>query len=285
MADPTPTPAPPTPGAAPPAPAAPDLVSLIPEDLRSSPALAPHFSPEGTFDLPGALKSYISAQSLIGGERIPVPKPDAPRDQWEAFFNRLGRPDKSDGYQLQKPNGYARDIDEKLVGDYKGAAHAAGLSASQTQALYEWFLKQQDGTLSALESGLTQSRETSMATLKKEFGGALDEKLTRGRSVMQKFGDDELANLLDNPEIGNHPALIRFAIKLGEALSEDSLAPGIRGPSRFGLTPDAARSEIVSLMADPAYLNAQDPRHADVVKKIGELSEAAWQPNGSVRGR
>lgn len=261
----------------------PDLVSLIPEDLRDNPALAPHFSPEGAFDLPGALKSYISAQSLIGGDRIPVPKSDAPQEQWDQFFNRLGRPEAPDGYELQVPKDYPLEADEKLVADFRERAHAAGLSASQTQALFEWFLNRQSGDLQTFESNIKAMREKSTETLRREYGDAFDSKLEAGRRIMQHFGDDELSELLKTPEIGNHPALVRFAIRLSEELSEDTLAPGIRGPARFGLTPDAARAEIDSLMADEAYLNPNDPRHDEIVRKIGELTEAAWRPDGSSR--
>lgn len=56
-----------------------------------------------------------------------------------------------------------------------------------------------------------------------EFGGAkFAENAEIAKSAINKFGDDELKQALNDTGLGNHPALVKFMHKVGLAISEDS---------------------------------------------------------------
>jgi hypothetical protein len=57
----------------------------------------------------------------------------------------------------------------------------------------------------------------------KELGPDKEKKLAECAKVRNKFGDDELKQLLDETGIGNHPAVIRMFRKIGEVTNEDKL--------------------------------------------------------------
>ncbi len=43
----------------------------------------------------------------------------------------------------------------------------------------------------------------------------------RARGVIKEFGSDELVNFLNESEVGDHPALIRFALRVGRRLGHN----------------------------------------------------------------
>ena len=58
----------------------------LPDDLKAEKAL------ESIQDIPGLAKSYIHAQKMIGSDKIPVPNKYATDEDWQAVYNKLGRP-------------------------------------------------------------------------------------------------------------------------------------------------------------------------------------------------
>lgn len=58
----------------------------------------------------------------------------------------------------------------------------------------------------------------------KEIGGEkFEANLTRAKQAMDKFATPELREFLETSGMGNHPELIRVFVKVGAAMSEDSL--------------------------------------------------------------
>ena len=56
-----------------------------------------------------------------------------------------------------------------------------------------------------------------------EFGGEnFDSNLTVAKSALDTFGNDALKSLLAETGFGNHPEIIRFMYRAGQAISEDS---------------------------------------------------------------
>ena len=64
-----------------------------------------------------------------------------------------------------------------------------------------------------------------------EFGGdKLEENLGIAKKAIDQFGSDGLRELLDSSTgLGNHPEVIRFMYKVGQALSEDRFVGGSQG--------------------------------------------------------
>ena len=61
----------------------------------------------------------------------------------------------------------------------------------------------------------------------KELGGAnLPQTLGVARQALQQFASPELNQLLKDSGIGNHPEMVRFAYKIGKAISNDAVVTG-----------------------------------------------------------
>jgi antitoxin component HigA of HigAB toxin-antitoxin module len=67
----------------------------------------------------------------------------------------------------------------------------------------------------------------TQATADKEFGGdKLPENLAVAQKAMTAFATPELTKLLNDTGLGNHPEVIRFMVRAGKAMSEDSVVTG-----------------------------------------------------------
>ena len=60
--------------------------NLIPEEYREEKSLQ-NFSNMNDF-----VKSYLHSQKLVGADKIPIPNKLATDDDWNAVYERLGRP-------------------------------------------------------------------------------------------------------------------------------------------------------------------------------------------------
>lgn len=84
---------------------------------------------------------------------------------------------------------------------------------------------------SQLQLWRDQNNEWKDASRKdKEFGGEkFDESVVAAKSALKRFGNPELAQVLDDYGMGNHPEVIRFLTKVGSAMKEDSMHQGNAG--------------------------------------------------------
>lgn len=58
----------------------------------------------------------------------------------------------------------------------------------------------------------------------KEFGGdKLSENLATAKAALEKFGSPELSKMLNETKLGNNPEVIRLLVRVGKAISEDTI--------------------------------------------------------------
>lgn len=273
-ANPTPQPEPqPTPQPEPaPADDRAKFLNLIPKEYRE------HASLKDYKDFAGMVKSHVNLVGLLGREPR-VPAKDAPPDQWTQFYSALGRPDTPDKYQVPIPEGDdAPTIDPEYVDGFRKIAHEIGLTQSQAHKLAEWdfgFIAKHADDLAVEIAGVTERAERE---LKRELGNAYDNKLRAATKVFEDFGGKDLLNWMETSGAGSNPHLIRMAIKVADAMSEDRL--GSSRSSSFGHTPAEAQREIGRLNLDKEFQTALYDRnhigHADAVKRRSELFAAAY---------
>ena len=60
-----------------------------------------------------------------------------------------------------------------------------------------------------------------------EYGqDKFDASIETASKALDTFGDDSLLEILETTGLGNHPAMVRFVVKVGQALSEDNPMSG-----------------------------------------------------------
>jgi len=239
-------------------------------------------------------KSYINAQNLIGRKGVPLPSKEAdPMDEakrrdWDTVYDTLGRPSDYKKYDLgevQRPQGFPDDPPE-MVDGFKQFAHKIGLLPHQVKALYQWQHEQAINSFNTTIEGNQQATQQAEATLRKEYGKAFDGNLAGAKSLIQKFGDQNLLQELEQSGMGNNPHVIRFLVKVAKQFGEDG---NLRvGDTQTGtLSPSEAQVEVQKIMGDKsgAYWNRPDPKtgikpysdaeHKAMVQKVHDLMQMA----------
>jgi len=126
------------------------------------------------------------------------------------------------------PEGH--EIDKQVLDAYSEAARDLDLPQDKAQkmldkvmpTLHERALEQQE---QQRDKWAKEAREDA------DFGGdKLEENLGVAKKALDQFGSDGLRDLLESSAgLGNHPEVIRFMVKVGQALSEDRFVGNNQG--------------------------------------------------------
>jgi hypothetical protein len=235
----------------------------LPDDLKTEKAL------ESIQDIPGLAKSYIHAQKMIGSDKIPVPNKYATDEDWQAVYNKLGRPENPDAYEFNlKDNS---NIDENALKGFKETAHKNGLLPKQAEAIMNFYNDMTQNYIEDLNSKSEQGRTNAEQVLKKEWGAAFDNKVQQASTIANKYMNEDFAHLTlsDGTKIGDHPDFIKAFATIASDLGEDKLVAA-QGPQY--MTPTEIDKQIASLQQDgSAYWNKNHPGHALAVQEVQDL--------------
>ncbi len=231
-----------------------DWRASLGDDIRHDPSLA------SIQDINGLAKGYVHAQRMVGADKVVIPKEDSGPEDWNDFYNRLGRPEK---YEIDRPElsdglEYNSEMESKML----GLMHESGLSQAQAQKLYSGYMEY----INEGHKGMAAGKEAQIAEwdrdIRQEFGHAYDERVDAAQRAAAEFGGDEFLGWLDETGLGDHPMFIKMFSKIGMGIMEDSADTSGRGNS-FTLTPDAARQEIARLQRDPNFMKQYSDSEVD----------------------
>ena len=242
----------------------------LPDDLRSNTSL------EKFSDVSTLAKSYINAEQMIGKDKMVVPGDNTTEDEWNDIYNKLGRPENSDGYELQMNLQEGEVVDEQLYTAFKDAAHANGLSPKQAQGLLNFYNDISTEALNEQANSGVLAQEQSSRELREEWGRNYETNLNAASNVAKQFlGEDVFQiQLSDGSLLGDNATLIRGLSKIASIVSEDTLV----GDKDSVVSNAGVQEQLNNLTAQgTAYWNKQDPNHDATVKKVLDLRELLSQ--------
>jgi len=126
-------------------------------------------------------------------------------------------------YEFKTAEG--QPLEGEFLGEFEAIAKELELSQEQASKVAEL------GAKMAKDFGVQQSKALEAAsaaweaevTADKEIGGdSLPENLAIAKKALADFGTPALTKLLGESKLGNHPEVIRFMVKAGKAISQDS---------------------------------------------------------------
>lgn len=228
----------------------PDFRTQIPEEFRNEPSL------QTINDLPTLVKGYVHAQRLVGQDRVAIPKQDAPAEEWNNFYQKLGRPESPDKYEftdLKLPQGL--EIDEQVLGQTRGVFHKLGLTPQQAQGVLSHYAEATSSRYGAFTKQQEASQEEAANKLRGEWGDKFDTNIEGAKKALAQFGGEEVVNILNETGLGNNPAVIKMLHKISLGMREDVSGRGGQGGGAQMSQQDAAM-EIVRLKSgDDAEFN------------------------------
>ena len=226
---------------------------------------------ENIKDINALAKSYIHAQKMVGSDKIPVPNKYATEDDWNAVYEKLGRPKTADGYKFDLPQD--KQVDEVSLKEFSSQAHKLGLLPSQAQGMVKFYNEITAKSLQDADSKALAARETSTKELKQEWGQAFDQKVSQAATLAKSVGATELldTNLADGTKLGDHPVMIKAFAELANKMGEDSIVQA-SGPTY--LTPNQIEKQIGELtQTDSAYWDKNHTNHEAAVQEVLALRE------------
>jgi len=246
----------------------------LPEDLRAEKSLDVFKGKDVNEVFPVIAKSYVESQKMIGGS-IRIPREDAKPEEIEAFFNKLGRPEKADGYQYTLPYPEYIDWNKERLTDFANQAHKAGFTPKQVQTALDWYGKAYADEF----QGRKRSFEEATTALKTKWGGAFDRNMALAKRARDLYGGEEAKKFFADDPLGNNPVLIEMLAKMASDLEEGDY---LGGPGEtVGMNSDEAKSKIAAVLADPKDLYhakfAGQPGHNERVIEVQGWYDQAYR--------
>lgn len=202
---------------------------------------------------PGEIvESYKSLESNFGvpeNQLLKLPKDESDAEGWNKTWNKLGRPEKPEGYGLKDKEGKANDFQKWASETF----HGAGLTAKQAQAVVTRWDAHVAEQNKAQETAFNQKVEQEIAGLKSEWGMAHDQNMKQAQAAARSLGvTDQVIDALEK-QMG-YSATMKLFQKVGSKIGEGDFVTGDRGNS-FGsaMTPEAAKAKIEEIKLDADF--------------------------------
>ena len=242
-----------------------DWKANLSDEIRADKSL------ENIKDIEGLAKSYVHAQKLVGSDKIPVPNKFATDKDWDAVYEKLGRPADAAGYKYDLPED--QKIDEASLKNFSDQAHKLGLLPGQANGMVKFYNEMTAASLQESETTAVAAREASSSELKKEWGQAFDQKISQAANLAKSVGASELfnTNMADGTKLGDNPIMIKAFAELAGKMGEDNITQS-SGPTFQ--TPAQLEKEIGELtMPGSAYWDKNHPNHKLAVEEVLALRE------------
>ena len=214
-------------------PTAPDWMTSVPKEFRDNKALWEHG------DFSSYLKKSLEDSDKLAGfdpeKVLNIPGEDTSDGDREAFYQKLGKPESADGYELDDP-GFpdGLDRDEALEGHIKKWAHEANMPADALKYLVGKYNAHLGAEFAAAKAEQAKALQESSEALKTELKDGYNEYVLKAQRAATRFGGDELITLLKDYGLESHPAFLKAFAEIGKVTSEDSALGGGTGSGGGG---------------------------------------------------
>lgn len=154
--------------------------------------------------------------------------------------DQLSSVEKSDGYEELELPSELKECEENWQ-SFKTLANQLQLPAETVQRLLDWQAQTLTEGRKISEEVRGQILDKWTAQTKEMLGPCYQKHLTSALSAAQRFGGEELRELLDVTGLGNHPVIIKTFYEISKSISEDRSIGG------------AARSTTDKTFAEALY--------------------------------
>ncbi len=250
------------------------FISMLPEDLRGEGVFANH---QSVADL---AKSYVSAAKMVGLDKnslLPIPRDDS-KEAWDAVYNKLGRPETPDAYNLDT---YKDAADPTALKDWAGKLHGLGLNQKQVDGILGDFFGSSKAAQEAMKAEKEQRYSQWNDEITKELGMAKDRKLDAAVNLIEKnMGDGALDFIAEHPDVFKDPRMVKFLVAMTDKTGESSVLLANGQTTNGALSPADAQQQLSALKSNPEYMKAMldkgHPQHDYFVSQQNKLFEFAY---------
>lgn len=224
-----------------------------------------------------ALANYNLTRLQTGDPQVlSIPAADAPKEAWDQFYTKIGRPETPDKYELQFGEGV--QVDEGMVKFGKELFHEMGLPQAKAQAAADkWNAFVQETNAKALEAQ-DQQNSQELDALKSKWGAELDANTAAGRTAVAALGLSNEAIQRIEGAVGS-AAIVELLAMIGKKAGEGT---GLIKPNGQydannpdTMSKEQANARITELRGDATfqakYMDAKHPEHESAMKMMERL--------------
>lgn len=243
------------------------------------PSYAPLVQQKGWQNPNDALKGYANLETLLGekANAIIPPKADAPQQEWDNFYTKLGKPTSADDYKFP-----VEGMNSDLVKEAQKLFHVAGLPPKQAEAIFKGYNEIAANSFQQQQQGFVTQSNNDVLDLQKEYGTKFDDNMELARRAYRHAS--EKAGLtqehLDAIEfaVGTKTMLKMFGA-FGNMFNEAGGPPNDPA-SQFRGTPEYAKQRVKELRADPEfrarYMHNDPTIRNAAIEEMEKLSKQAY---------
>ena len=259
------------------------FLNTLPEDVRNSSAL------QQTKDFTSLTDQFLNAQRAIGRKRLEVPQDDWTDENWNNFFSNL-RPE-NDEYsipdEVKLPAEYGDDTQipeftEETQQELVDFAGQLGLTQKQFDTLYaRWSQMGVDNSIMQ-QNEAKETLKNYKVALETDWGDDFDKNITSSRQAFNALAQEipELNDLMQDPQLANHPGLLKLFNKVGSVTGDALPTAGSNIPGGFSNTVQGIQGEIQDIdmdysdliLSNPSQLKANERRKREqILEKRAQL--------------
>lgn len=225
------------------------------EEYRTNPNITKY----GSMD--EMAKGLINQSALIGKKGIIKPGDNATPEEMGAYFNSLGRPTESTGYEYAPIEG-APDVDQDAMAGFQEFAHKNGYSQEQYQAGIEFDLQRQQNAQAQFEQERADEVNETRNSIYDEMGETEGNAFIRDADAAGKALG--LNDVFVEHGIANNVTVIRALAKAAKSIGSSSLIGDHGGSLGFD-------EQVAAIRANPAYKDNQHPEYNGLQAKMDGL--------------
>ena len=214
--------------------------STLSEEYRNHPSI------QKFNDANGLAKSYLNLESMMGQEKIPVPKGVDDSNAWEMYRKAFNVPEVAENYNIK-----IEGVEDEKLGVFKELFHKHNIPQDTAQALTDAYVEDIKGIFAHQDQLKQVAMENATNELKKEWGLKYEENLKTAKNFLEKMAGNEEDYKYFEGVIGNDAKFIKLLSKMGESISEGSLGGFESQTGGFVKTPKEAEAELNSILNNP----------------------------------
>ena len=206
----------------------------------------------------------------MGTEKINIPNKFATDEDWNAVYEKLGKPKSPDEYKYNLPK--ESKLDDDSLKAFSEQAHKLGLLPQQADGIIQYYQELANASEVDTNAKAETARTESEKTLRKEYGSDYKHRLHAAKNLASStLGNDFLNNtiLQDGSKLGDNPIIVKAFAELASQISEDTMIQG-EAPAYMSLK--EINKQIAALQqSGSAYLDKRHPNHDDAVSEMQTL--------------
>lgn len=247
-----------------------EFLQQIPESYRDREYL------KGIDSMDKFVEQFDNAQKLIGKKTVGIPNEESSIEEWNEFYNKMGRPESPEAYEFEDlpelPEGFGRSDEETEF--LKKVFHEAGLTKQQAnkilKATDEGVLEAYKKNEANLDKMIEDRNKKFLEAMDNYFGDEKKEAMAVTETMLKEFvpkGMEELVKGLDDNSMLVLSAVMQNIHKSGRV--EDKIKRDVVVEPEE--TPESMRETAKRLMMSPEWKDEFHPNHEATKKKVQDL--------------